>query len=63
MIIGCAILHEDPTNQVRTVQTDLNIVLIVKGHVREDSQHGSNQVWIISVGVYLQHIKDEVDEV
>jgi hypothetical protein len=37
---------------MRTMQADLYVVLIVKGHVREDSQHRTYQVWIISVGVH-----------
>ena len=63
LIVSCTILHEYWADYVRTMQPNLDIILIIKSHICEYSDHWAKQVRAVSYLVKLKHIQQKVDKV
>ena len=56
-IVSGTIFHEYGTNYMRAMQSDLHVILIIKSHICEYSDHGAKQIRVISDLVQLQHVQ------
>ena len=50
-VVSSAILHENSPNDMRAMQANLNIVLIVERHVGKNGDHGAEQVGVIPIHI------------
>ena len=62
-VVSRAILHQNGPNNVRAMQANLHVVLVVQGHVCKDGDHGAQQVGVVPIHVQLEEVQDQVDEV
>jgi hypothetical protein len=62
-VVSRAILHQDSPNNVRAMQTNLHVVLVIERHVGKDGDHGAQQVEVVPIHVQLEEVQDQVDEV
>ena len=62
-IVECSTVgHEDAANQMRTVEPDLNIVLIIETEIGEDCQSCANHIWVVGVVGYHKLVKEDLDD-
>lgn len=60
---GSAIFHEESSYDMRTMQPDFDIILVVERHISEDSNDGAHHVGIAAVSIDHEHIKKDVNQV
>ena len=58
-----AVLHEQPSDDMRTVQPDFDVVLVIEGHVSEDGDDGAYHVGVAAVSVHHEHVQEDVNQV
>ena len=63
VVKGGAVFHEDSPHDVRAVESDEYIVLVVERHVGKDGKHGTNHARVVLAPGLLELVQNDVYEV
>lgn len=61
IIESCAISHENSTNNVCSVESNLDIILIIEAQICEYRESGTNHVWVVRIVSCSQLVQQNWD--